>query len=63
MSKTSTGGDGFDLGGIHHAACRCKNSKVTVELYPACVEQKYDFAFTEHAAPSTGEHSAPAILK
>lgn len=44
------------LGGVHHAAYRCKNAKETVEWYDRILGMEYVSAFSEDTVPSTGEH-------
>jgi catechol 2,3-dioxygenase-like lactoylglutathione lyase family enzyme len=43
------------LGGIHHAAYRCKDAGETVEWYHRVLGMGYTTAFAEDAVPSTGE--------
>jgi catechol 2,3-dioxygenase-like lactoylglutathione lyase family enzyme len=43
------------LGGIHHAAYRCKDARETVEWYGRVLGMDYTTAFAEDAVPSTGE--------
>lgn len=42
------------LGGVHHAAYRCKDAKETVEWYEAMLGMTYTTAFAEDHVPSTG---------
>ena len=44
------------LGGIHHAAYRCKDAKETVEWYGRVLGMDYTTAFAEDHVPSTGEY-------
>ena len=44
------------LGGIHHAAYRCKDAAETVEWYARVLGMDYTSAFSEDHVPSTGEH-------
>lgn len=44
------------LGGVHHAAYRCKDAKETVEWYQNVLGMDYVSAFSEDNVPSTGEH-------
>jgi len=44
------------LGGIHHAAYRCKDTMETVEWYNRVLGMEYVSAFSENTVPSTGEH-------
>jgi catechol 2,3-dioxygenase-like lactoylglutathione lyase family enzyme len=44
------------LGGVHHAAYRCKDAKETVEWYGRILGMEYTSAFSEDKVPSTGEH-------
>ena len=46
----------FALGGIHHAAYRCKDARETVEFYQRALGMKYTTAFAEDHVPSTGEY-------
>ena len=43
------------LGGIHHAAYRCKDARETVEWYARVLGMDYTTAFAEDTVPSTGE--------
>lgn len=43
------------LGGIHHAAYRCKDAGETVEWYRRVLGMNYTTAFAEDTVPSTGE--------
>jgi len=43
------------LGGIHHAAYRCKDAAETVEWYERVLGMNYKTAFAEDNVPSTGE--------
>lgn len=43
------------LGGIHHAAYRCKDAKETVDWYRRVLGMDYITAFAEDTVPSTGE--------
>jgi catechol 2,3-dioxygenase-like lactoylglutathione lyase family enzyme len=43
------------LGGIHHAAYRCKDARETVEWYGRVLGMDYTTAFAEDTVPSTGE--------
>ena len=44
------------LGGIHHAAYRCKDARETVEWYGRVLGMDYTTAFAEDHVPSTGEY-------
>jgi catechol 2,3-dioxygenase-like lactoylglutathione lyase family enzyme len=44
------------LGGIHHAAYRCRNAKETVDWYVRMLGMTYTTAFAEDHVPSTGEY-------
>ena len=44
------------LGGVHHAAYRCKDAKETVDLYERMLGMTYTTAFAEDHVPSTGEY-------
>jgi catechol 2,3-dioxygenase-like lactoylglutathione lyase family enzyme len=44
------------LGGIHHAAYRCKDAKQTVEWYERVLGMAYTTAFAEDHVPSTGAY-------
>ena len=44
------------LGGVHHAAYRCKDAKETVEWYEKVLGMEYTSAFSEDHVPSTGEY-------
>ena len=44
------------LGGIHHAAYRCKDAAETVAWYARVLGMDYTSAFSEDHVPSTGEH-------
>ena len=44
------------LGGVHHAAYRCKDAKETVEWYGKVLGMDYTTAFAEDHVPSTGEY-------
>ena len=44
------------LGGVHHAAYRCKDAKATVEWYERVLGMDYTSAFSEDHVPSTGEY-------
>lgn len=44
------------LAGIHHAAYRCKDAKVTVDWYERVLGMRYTTAFAEDHVPSTGEY-------
>ena len=44
------------LGGIHHAAYRCKDAKETVEWYGRVLGMDYTTAFAEDHVPSTGDY-------
>ena len=44
------------LGGIHHAAYRCRDAAETVEWYQRVLGMKYTTAFAEDHVPSTGEY-------
>ena len=44
------------LGGIHHAAYRCKDAKQTVDWYRRVLGMDYSTAFAEDHVPSTGEY-------
>ncbi|PKP99397.1 MAG: glyoxalase [Alphaproteobacteria bacterium HGW-Alphaproteobacteria-13] len=43
------------LGGIHHAAYRCRDAKETVEWYRRVLGMDFTTAFAEDQVPSTGE--------
>ena len=43
------------LGGIHHAAYRCKDAGETVDWYRRVLGMDYTTAFAEDTVPSTGE--------
>jgi catechol 2,3-dioxygenase-like lactoylglutathione lyase family enzyme len=43
------------LGGIHHAAYRCKDAGETVDWYRRVLGMDYTTAFAEDKVPSTGE--------
>lgn len=43
------------LGGIHHAAYRCKDAAETVEWYDRVLGMDYTTAFAEDTVPSTGD--------
>ena len=44
------------LGGVHHAAYRCKDAKETVGWYERMLGMTYTTAFAEDHVPSTGEY-------
>ena len=44
------------LGGVHHAAYRCKDAKETVDWYERMLGMTYTTAFAEDHVPSTGEY-------
>jgi catechol 2,3-dioxygenase-like lactoylglutathione lyase family enzyme len=44
------------LGGIHHAAYRCRDAKETVEWYARMLGMTYTTAFAEDHVPSTGAY-------
>ena len=44
------------LGGIHHAAYRCRDARETVEWYERMLGMTYTTAFAEDHVPSTGEY-------
>ena len=44
------------LGGVHHAAYRCKDAKETVEWYGKVLGMEYTTAFAEDHVPSTGDY-------
>lgn len=44
------------LGGIHHAAYRCKDAKETVAFYERVLGMTYTTAFAEDHVPSTGAY-------
>ena len=44
------------LGGVHHAAYRCKDAKQPVEWYRDVLGMEYTSAFSEDHVPSTGEY-------
>jgi glyoxylase I family protein len=44
------------LGGIHHAAYRCRDAKETVEFYQRVLGMAYTTAFAEDHVPSTGAY-------
>jgi catechol 2,3-dioxygenase-like lactoylglutathione lyase family enzyme len=43
------------LGGIHHAAYRCRDARETVEWYARVLGMDYTTAFAEDTVPSTGD--------
>jgi catechol 2,3-dioxygenase-like lactoylglutathione lyase family enzyme len=43
------------LGGIHHAAYRCRDAAETVEWYARVLGMDYTTAFAEDTVPSTGD--------
>lgn len=43
------------LGGIHHAAYRCRDAKETVDWYARVLGMDFTTAFAEDQVPSTGE--------
>jgi catechol 2,3-dioxygenase-like lactoylglutathione lyase family enzyme len=45
-----------DLGGIHHAAYRCRDAGRTVEWYQRVLGMRFTTAFSEDHVPSTGAH-------
>ena len=45
------------LGGIHHAAYRCRDAKETVDWYSRMLGMTYSTAFAEDHVPSTGEYA------
>lgn len=51
-----TGAHPIALGGVHHAAYRCKDAKETVEWYQRVLGMNYTTAFAEDHVPSTGEY-------
>src|SRR3546814_3368858 len=44
------------LGGVHHAAYRCRDAKETVGWYERMLGMTYTTAFAEDHVPSTGEY-------
>lgn len=44
------------LGGLHHAAYRCHDAKMTVDWYGRVLGMAYTSAFAEDHVPSTGEY-------
>ena len=46
----------FRLGGIHHAAYRCRDAAETVEWYGRVLGMAFTTAFAEDHVPSTGAH-------
>src|SRR3546814_8891586 len=44
------------LGGVHHAAYRCRDAKETVEWYERMLGMTYTTAFAEDHVPSTGAY-------
>jgi glyoxylase I family protein len=44
------------LGGIHHAAYRCRDAAQTVAWFERVLGMTYTTAFAEDTVPSTGEH-------
>lgn len=44
------------LGGIHHAAYRCRDAKETVDWYQRMLGMTYTTAFAEDHVPSTGAY-------
>ena len=44
------------LGGVHHAAYRCRDAKETVDWYQRMLGMTYTTAFAEDHVPSTGEY-------
>ncbi len=44
------------LGGVHHAAYRCRDAKQTVEWYRDVLGMEYTSAFSEDHVPSTGAY-------
>src|SRR3546814_14427244 len=44
------------LGGVHHAAYRCRDAKETVGWYEHMLGMTYTTAFAEDHVPSTGEY-------
>ncbi|MCW1429813.1 VOC family protein [Novosphingobium sp. JCM 18896] len=49
-------GHPIKLGGIHHAAYRCRDAKQTVEWYQRMLGMTYTTAFAEDHVPSTGAY-------
>ncbi len=45
-----------ELGGIHHAAYRCRDAKETVDFYRKVLGMQFTTAFAEDHVPSTGAH-------
>jgi catechol 2,3-dioxygenase-like lactoylglutathione lyase family enzyme len=45
----------FRLGGIHHAAYRCRDARETVDFYQRVLGMAFTTAFAEDRVPSTGE--------
>lgn len=56
MSDRSVRQHPVRLGGIHHAAYRCRDAAETVEWYQRMLGMKYTTAFAEDHVPSTGEN-------
>lgn len=56
MSEQATRNHPIKLGGVHHAAYRCKDARETVEWYDRVLGMEYVSAFSEDKVPSTGEH-------
>ena len=52
---TVAAGHPIRIGGIHHAAYRCKDAKETVDWYETVLGMEYTTAFAEDTVPSTGE--------
>ncbi len=44
------------LGGIHHAAYRCRDARETVDFYQKALGMTYVTAFSEDHVPSTGDY-------
>ncbi|WP_296680288.1 VOC family protein [Novosphingobium sp.] len=49
-------GHPIKLGGVHHAAYRCKDARETVEWYGRVLGMDYTSAFSEDHVPSTGAY-------
>ncbi|MEP5936712.1 MAG: VOC family protein [Erythrobacter sp.] len=56
MTKAENTAHPIALGGVHHAAYRCKDAKETVEWYERVLGMEYTSAFSEDHVPSTGDY-------
>jgi catechol 2,3-dioxygenase-like lactoylglutathione lyase family enzyme len=56
MTDTQNSAHPIKLGGVHHAAYRCKDAKETVEWYERVLGMEYTSAFSEDHVPSTGDY-------